>query len=103
MSQVHGLDIAAWEEAEVPTQLAPPPVGVRALQNLDDVATAEAELGGVLGREVELGLGKTGLGWLQGEGRHEVLVPWAPQHTHSRSPRLHTEPYSRGFPAGATG
>lgn len=48
-SQVHGLHITPWKEANAPAGPASPPVGVWALQDLDDVATAEAELRGVLG------------------------------------------------------
>lgn len=59
-SQVHRLDVAPREEADAPTEPAPPPAGVQALQDLDDVTAAEAELGGVLGGEVELGLGIAG-------------------------------------------
>ena len=43
-SEVHRLDIAPWEETYMPAEPASPPVGVQVLQDLDDVATAEAEL-----------------------------------------------------------
>lgn len=43
-SQVHRLDVAPREEAHTPAEPAPPPVRVHALQDLDDVAAAEAEL-----------------------------------------------------------
>lgn len=48
-SQVHRLDIAPREEADAPAETASPPAGVKALQDLNDVTAAEAELGGVLG------------------------------------------------------
>lgn len=48
-SQVHRLDVAPREEANPPGEPAPPPAGVKALQDLNDVTAAEAELGGVLG------------------------------------------------------
>lgn len=43
-SEVHRLDVAPWEETNVPAEPASPPVGVQVLQDLDDVTTAEAEL-----------------------------------------------------------
>lgn len=43
-SQLYRLDVAPWEEAHASTEPAPPPVGVQALQDLDDVTAVEAEL-----------------------------------------------------------
>lgn len=65
---MHGLHVAPREEAHAPAGSAPPPVRVRALHNFDDVPAAEAELGGVLGREIKLGLHKGGAGRLLGRG-----------------------------------
>lgn len=85
-SHVHRLDVAPREEADPPREPAPPPAGVKALQDLNDVTTTEAELGGILGREVKLGLGETGPGRLQGRRRSvgfqeppAGLSPWKPQ------------------------
>lgn len=43
-SEVHGLDVAPWEETNVPAEPASPPVGVQVLHDLNDVTAAEAEL-----------------------------------------------------------
>lgn len=64
---MHGLDVAPREETHLPAEPASPPVRVQVLQDLDDVTAAEAELGGVLGREVKLGLGEAGPRRLQAE------------------------------------
>jgi hypothetical protein len=88
-SQVHRLHVAPREEALAATGPAPPPVGVRPLQDLDDVTAAEAELRRVLCREVELGLDEAGPGRLR---RKKVVSPeplspaWVPPRmSHRRS------------------
>lgn len=86
-SEVHRLDVAPGEETHLPAEPASPPVRVQVLQDLDDVTAAEAELGGVLGREVKLGLGEAGPQRLQAEW---VLV----------GPR---RPEEKGFAAGWEG
>lgn len=43
-SQLHWLYVAPREEANASTQPAPPPVGVKVLQDLDDVTVVETEL-----------------------------------------------------------
>lgn len=68
-SQVHRLDVAPREEADPPREPAPPPAGVKALQDLNDITVTEAELGRILGRVVKLGLGEAGPGWLRGRRR----------------------------------
>lgn len=67
------MDIIAGEEANASIDLSLPPVGVGAVQHLDDVPAVEGQLGAVMGREVELGLHEFGSFHLQGnpKQRHQ--------------------------------
>lgn len=61
---MYRLHVAPGEKTQAPTGPAPPPVWVPTLHDFHDVTSAEAELRWVLCREVKLGLGKAGPGWL---------------------------------------
>lgn len=65
-SLADGVDVIAGEEANASIDLSLPPVGVGAVQHLNDVPTVEGQLGAVMSREVELGLHEFGSLHLQG-------------------------------------
>lgn len=65
-SLADGVDVIAGEEANASIDLPLPPVGVGAVQHLNDVPTVEGQLGAVMSREVELGLHEFGSLHLQG-------------------------------------
>lgn len=48
-SLAEGLDVAPGEEPDAAVDLPLPPVGVGAVQDLDDVPTQEGQLGALLG------------------------------------------------------
>lgn len=56
LAVVNGLDVFWWEEAHVSVATSPPAQWVWAVKQLDDVASEEAQLGGVVRREVEEGV-----------------------------------------------
>lgn len=77
-SLADGVDVVAGEEADTPVDLPLPPVGVGAVQDLDDVPAEEGQLGAVVGREIELGLHEFGSPHLeesQGQGLAGGEVP----------------------------
>lgn len=53
---VNRRDVVAWEHARLAVTSALPPVGVRVVQDLNEVAASEAELSLLLWVEVEQGL-----------------------------------------------
>ena len=65
---VDGLDVLRWEEAHAPVTAALPALQVGAVEEVDDVAAHEAQLGDVLRVEVEEGVGVAGS--LRGGGTH---------------------------------
>lgn len=89
-SLVDGVDIVTGEEADASVDLPLPPVGVGAVQDLDDVPAEEGQLGAVMGREVELGLNKFGSPPLE-ESRGQGLV--------GAEVTLSTSPSPSGFPS----
>lgn len=66
-SHAQGENVVPRKKARLHPQLPSPPVGVRAVQDLEDVPSAEAQLRGVLGQEVKLGLDKRWLLGLRGK------------------------------------
>lgn len=71
LALVDGLDVLRREVAHVSVATAPPASGVGAVEEFDDVAAQEAQLGGMVRREVEERVGMVGA--LQGEGREEQV------------------------------
>lgn len=53
---IHRRDVVAWEHARLAVTGALPPVGVRVVQDLNEVSASEAELTVLLRVEVEQGL-----------------------------------------------
>lgn len=66
LALVDGLDVLRWEVAHVSVATAPPARGVGAVEEFDDVAAQEAQLGGVVWSEVVESVGVVGA--LQGGG-----------------------------------
>lgn len=54
---VNGLDVFRREEAHVSVATSPPAQRIGGVEQLDDIAAEEAQLGGVVRREVEEGVG----------------------------------------------
>lgn len=48
-SLADGVDVVAGKEADAPVDLPLPPVGVWAVQDLDDVPAEEGQLGAIVG------------------------------------------------------
>lgn len=67
LALVDGLDVLRREVAHVSVATAPPARGVGAVEEFDDVAAKEAQLGGMVRSEVEESVGVVGA--LQGGER----------------------------------
>lgn len=60
---VNGLDVLRGEVAHVSMATAPPAQRIGAVNEFDDITTQEAQLGGVVGGEVEESVGVMGTLW----------------------------------------
>lgn len=81
-----GVDVVTGEVADASVDLPLPPVGVVAVQDLDDVPAEEGQLGAIMGREIELGLNKFGSPPLE-ESQGQGLVGAEVTLSTSPSPR----------------
>lgn len=74
---VNGLDVLRREVAHPPVAAAPPAQRIGAVEEVDDVAPEEAQLGGVVGGEVEQSVGVVRALWEEEEregGEEEKTV-----------------------------
>lgn len=67
----NGLDVLRREVAHVPMATAPPAHRIGAVNEFDDITTLEAQLGRVVGGEVEESVGVMGTLWKRGRKREK--------------------------------